>query len=171
MNTVANQVTEVQNVEAKKLEALCYEDKDSKGRTRTIYFSYIGDESQEVIDLKIAKLEAEGHANVRALTWSEYTAIDAEESKIRYNVNVPSVIDRDRFWELLEVLPPCRWERYQDFEAFYVSECITGNLYTFCVRIGNGQNAQYFEIVAESNINYTTLRQLCLEALNKPVAA
>lgn len=166
MNTVENTNAVAQAVEAKNLEALCYEDKDSKGRIRTVYYAYIGGKSQEEIDLKIAELQAEGRANVRALTWDEYTAIDAEENKIRYNLNVPSVIDKERFWELLEVLPPCRWERNSDFEAFYVSECITADLYTFCVRLYSGESAKYFEVVCERTISYSELRQICVNALN-----
>lgn len=45
-------------------------------------------------------------------------------------------IDRETFDYLLEVLPPCKWTRRPGAEAFHVSERITHDIVTWCVRIG-----------------------------------
>jgi hypothetical protein len=54
----------------------------------------------------------------------------------------PQEISKERWWELLEVLPPERWERVGNVEIFMMPECIASTIYTFGVRIGE----RYFSI-------------------------
>ena len=54
----------------------------------------------------------------------------------------PKEISKERWWELLEVLPPERWERIGDAEIFMMPECIASTIYTFGVRI----RERYFSI-------------------------
>jgi len=49
----------------------------------------------------------------------------------------PVEITQDQFWEMLEVLPPCKWLRGTDSEAFFVSEALCADIHTWCVRIGS----------------------------------
>lgn len=51
-------------------------------------------------------------------------------------MTLPSEITKERFWELLECLPPCKWRRSPSAEAFHISERITYDIVTWCVRIG-----------------------------------
>lgn len=44
---------------------------------------------------------------------------------------------KEEFWELLEVLPPERWEKREGKEFFFVGECNTADLYTCFVRIAD----------------------------------
>ena len=161
------------NTKGEKIEALIYEE-IVKGNVQTTYYAYLGDcKNQEEIDQKIASLVNEGRSNVRAVTWDEYMEIDAAESNVRYKVNIPQIIDKERFWECLEVLPPCRWVKNLGlgYEYFHISEAITHDLYTFCVRIGQGENAVYFEMTAKYNIAESELLSLCNEHLNKQNSA
>lgn len=160
------------NDKGQLIEVLAYDGQSKSGAKETVYYAYLGDLDADKIQQKIDTLTSQGHVNVRAISWEDYEEICAAEAVEKYNVNKPFSITKARFWELLEVLPPCRWASDYDFESFYVSECITLNLYTFCVRIGNGNNAQYFEIVADRNITNASLKQLCLEQMNSnPIAA
>lgn len=50
-------------------------------------------------------------------------------------------ITKDRFWEMLEVLPPKRWRTHKGVEMFAISEFTTGALTGFFARLGD----RYFE--------------------------
>lgn len=56
----------------------------------------------------------------------------------------PHEISEDRFWYLLEVLPPADWTRGRSFECFRVIECETDDLYTWAARL----DGRYWEMVA-----------------------
>ncbi len=75
----------------------------------------------------------------------------------------PQRVTRERWWELLEVLFPARWEQQvggnSDHEIFMVPECITSTLYTFGVRIGE----EYFTITEDYDIPASKLIEACME--------
>lgn len=48
----------------------------------------------------------------------------------------PTAIDKDRFFDLLECLPPSKWQTFPGAEAFHICERITYSIVTWCVRIG-----------------------------------
>ena len=50
-------------------------------------------------------------------------------------------VTEERFWEMLECLPPMRWNKLGDIEFFFVSEATTGPLHACFVRKGD----RYYE--------------------------
>lgn len=57
---------------------------------------------------------------------------------------LPTEISADRFMEMLEVLPPCRWQKLGNFEVFHCSEGLTGNLVAWFVQ-GNGKSYEFMQ--------------------------
>ncbi len=53
----------------------------------------------------------------------------------------PEEISRDKWWEMLEVLPPQRWQRGHDCESFELMEHTSGRVTAIYVRIGE----KYYE--------------------------
>lgn len=50
---------------------------------------------------------------------------------------LPEEITEERFWYLLDVLPPCKWFRNgASSEAFHVSERVNLSIVTWAIRIG-----------------------------------
>ncbi len=49
----------------------------------------------------------------------------------------PVEVDEERYWHLLEVLPPCGWVRNGSSESFYMSEFTIGRVTCHVVRIGD----------------------------------
>ena len=47
-----------------------------------------------------------------------------DDAQMAAYCHAPVEITREQFWEMLEVLPPCKWERSEACEAFYVSEAL-----------------------------------------------
>jgi hypothetical protein len=82
--------------------------------------------------------------------------MDRYEEMRRNNGEAPKEIDRDRFWYLLEVLPPAKWTRREGSESFMVIECETANLYTWCARIGE----RYYEMIAPNDCNHYDILNL-----------
>lgn len=72
----------------------------------------------------------------------------------------PQAIDAERFDELLNCLPPQRWVRGATAESFRISEAITGDLYTFCVRLGD----RFFSITERGTTTHDDLVRLCAAA-------
>lgn len=62
-------------------------------------------------------------------------------------------IDSERFFYMLEVLPPCKWSTVSNVELFHVSERITGNLVSWFFKKGD----QYFEKVDRDNVDKYSL--------------
>lgn len=73
----------------------------------------------------------------------------------------PQRITEQRWWELLEVLYPARWEHLPDGEVFMMPECITSYLYTFGVRVGS----DYFAITEDCRIKTADLIQQCKDCM------
>ncbi len=53
------------------------------------------------------------------------------------SIRPPQEINEQHFWDMLECLPPCKWYRSPDTEAFHISERITHDIVTWCVRLGD----------------------------------
>jgi hypothetical protein len=58
-------------------------------------------------------------------------------------IKAPIRISEERFMDLLEVLPPCRWATRGNEETFYMPEPLTGTVVRWAARIG----IDYFELV------------------------
>ena len=65
----------------------------------------------------------------------------------------PTQITRSRFWEMLEVLPPCRWHNAGGFEVFHVSEHLTGPLVSWFAHKGE----RYWEFTDDCHLSDDTL--------------
>ena len=86
------------------------------------------------------------------LSLDDAFVLSEKAARNRYCKGVESITEA-RFWELLEVLPPARWIRQSNFEAFHVSECISGDLYQWCIRKGD----KYYAIVESCGISMSDL--------------
>lgn len=60
---------------------------------------------------------------------------------VRKNTKPVTEVTQERFWEMLEVLPPCKWNRGGSEETFHVSERLWDNYVSWFTRIGE----RYFE--------------------------
>ena len=49
-------------------------------------------------------------------------------------ITLPEKITKERFWDMLEILPPCKWKTVRCVEMFHISERITGNLVDWFVQ-------------------------------------
>lgn len=90
------------------------------------------------------------------LPWEEVERRSLELARQRL-CKGPQRITEARWWELLEVLYPARWEQTPEAEVFMVPECVTIDLYTFGVRI----NEDYFSIIESCDIATSELIQQC----------
>jgi hypothetical protein len=72
----------------------------------------------------------------------------------------PQAISKERFWELLECLPPSRWQNISGAEVFHVSERLSGNLVQWCARIG----ANHYAFTDDAALSVEKLREI-LDAL------
>jgi hypothetical protein len=124
---------------------------DNTGRWRTAF-------GGETLEELIAESKVSPEAVL--LPWREAEARSSELARQRL-CKGPQRVSRERWWELLEVLYPARWEATSEFEVFMVPECIAADLYTFGVRI----NEDYFCITESCNIDTSDLVQQCLEVV------
>ena len=106
------------------------------------------------------ELKAQGKVSPEAYVcpWEEASRLTNDLARQRY-CKGPSRVTKERWWELLEVLYPARWEHVAGSEVFMMPECITGTLYIFGVRIGE----DYFSITEDRNIPATKLIEACME--------
>ena len=94
----------------------------------------------------VAEYEAGENIKVRVVDEAELNALIDEH--LAGMVTKPKRITRDRFWEMLEVLPPCRWDNAGGFEVFHVSERLTHSLVDWFAHKG----ARYWEFTDHDNI-------------------
>jgi hypothetical protein len=91
---------------------------------------------------------------------------DYELSRKRYEAmrvnrgEPPTEITKQRFWELLEVLPPADWTQAGTTESFRVIECQTDDLYTWCARVGE----RYFEMILPKKTTHAHIIKLVKKA-------
>jgi hypothetical protein len=69
----------------------------------------------------------------------------------------PKEVDAERWWDMLEVLPPSRWTRAGGTESFHVCEYLSGNFVSWFVRIGE----RYFELQDVDTMKHGELVALC----------
>lgn len=90
--------------------------------------------------------------------WDEAYRLSRDLARQRH-CKGPSRVTKERWWDMLEVLYPARWEHLEGSEIFMMPECITINLYTFGVRIGE----DYFSINEDQYISAERLVAMCSE--------
>lgn len=83
----------------------------------------------------------------------------------------PKRVDQERFDYMLNVLPPCKWQRGRYMETFHVSEYLSGNIVMWMVRIGVGEEATFWEVNQPDNLTQPMLHKLIEEALGKEKAS
>ncbi len=106
------------------------------------------------------ELKSQGKVSPEAFEcpWEEASRLANDLARQRY-CKGPSRVTKERWWELLEVLFPARWEQLEGAEIFMMPECITSTLYTFGVRIGE----DYFTINEDQDIPAEKLVAMCRE--------
>ncbi len=82
-------------------------------------------------------------------------AVKLHESKF---ITPVTEIDDDRFSDMLEVLPPSRWKHFPGGEHFHICERISGNIVSWCVRIGS----RYFTFQDVSNLSTDDIAKSCV---------
>jgi hypothetical protein len=92
--------------------------------------------------------------NLNNAGFSDYRAIEAN------NGMKPVEVSEAFYWEMLEVLPPCKWTRGQDYESFYVSEPLTGILHEWIARVGK----KYYALIAPRSSNHEQIINQIKEA-------
>lgn len=71
----------------------------------------------------------------------------------------PQKVSKARWFELLEVLFPARWETRENCEVFTVPELHAGNIYLHGVRIDDN----YFTINEDYDVSVEDLIRVCRE--------
>ena len=107
---------------------------------------------EEDIKINVAKYALDGVVKTQVMTDEEYY-------KNKYQINSPVEVTKERFFYLLECLPPEKWINNSSFEIFRFVECVAANFYTFCVF--HKDKNKYYEIIADRQIDYNDLYMMC----------
>ena len=98
----------------------------------------------QVEDMPVCEyMERHEHLGYRLVTTPELDKMISEYEQSL--ISDPEPITKDRYWEMLEVLPPCRWE----YGFFHVSERYTGDLVSWFMEDGD----EYWEFMNLSTIS------------------
>lgn len=71
----------------------------------------------------------------KRITGEELDALQA--AHIASLITAPEPMSEDRYNELLECLPPCRWHKAGKWSVFHVSERLQGNIVQWCAQSGS----------------------------------
>lgn len=72
--------------------------------------------------------------------------MELERAYIDSRVTEPKPVTEEKWWDALEVLPPCRWKTVKGVELFHISERITADLVDWYARVGD----RYFHFTDRS---------------------
>ncbi len=87
-------------------------------------------------------------------TWEE---LDKMHSEYKESLkSEPVCITKERYFEMLNILPPCKWHSIGGVEVFHISERLTDNLVSWFAHYGN----KYFEATDEDNLTDAQLQKL-----------
>ena len=75
----------------------------------------------------------------------------------------PEEITKERFWYMLEALPPVGWKHGAGCESFKMSERWSGNVTYIYARIGE----KYFEMRDDIRTPHDVIIEKCKESMNK----
>ena len=79
-------------------------------------------------------------------SFAEEWPLQGEDARAYWDARYPRTvreIDRERYWELLEVLPPERWHTWNGFESFNLMEHSYGE--TALIVVQDHNSGRYFE--------------------------
>lgn len=94
----------------------------------------------------VTEYEAGENIKTRVVGEAELNALIDEH--LAGMVTKPERITRERFDEMLNILPPCRWHNADGFEVFHVSERLTYSLVSWFAHMGS----RYWEFTDHDNI-------------------
>jgi len=104
------------------------------------------------------KLPQMAGKKLKVITWAQFDVLEtAHKNSLK---STPVSISAERFYEMLEVLPPSRWHNAGGFEVFHICERLTGNLVSWFAR--SGEN--HWEFTQDATI---TDGELCKLLLNR----
>ena len=81
--------------------------------------------------------------------------LEHDESQI----SEPTPITFEAYHQALNVLPPCRWERYRGIRFFHISERIAGEMVTWYACVGSemDENSRFFTFTDRSSATFDHL--------------
>lgn len=94
------------------------------------------------------------------------SAEEAREREEAANITSFERVGKDRWWWLLECLPPRNWTREGESESFAISEAYTQRVHTHCVRIRIGGKDHYFEARKKIGTPHAVLAAECRALLD-----
>lgn len=89
----------------------------------------------------LADVRAEYHGSAIEVMELDAAYTLYEAAQIAKYCKPPKEVTEERFWDMLEVLPPVSWVRFAGEETFKLSERTIGNITLICARIGQ----KYYE--------------------------
>ena len=107
-----------------------------EGRTRSFVKpdGTVGYTKGETPEDYIARVEAEEGTRLRIVSDAKLDAM-LEEYAASLVTN-PTEITEEKYFDALNVLPPCRWRKLGGVETFHVSERLTRDLANWYARVG-----------------------------------
>jgi len=112
----------------------------------TYYIDYSGYlNNDKGPNLTLDEYRVRVNPDIEIVTWEKIDEFTRQHEQSL--ISEPALITQERFYEMLEVLPPCRWHNCGGFEVFHISERLTGNLVSWFAHNG----ANYFEFVDHAN--------------------
>jgi hypothetical protein len=113
----------------------------------------------------VAEYEADRGRKFTVISEDELDALTAQFEKSM--ITVPEAITEDRYWEMLEVMPPSRFGHNFGIEMFHVCEHITGDLVNWFAKVGD----KYFAAVNTSQVDRKTLADIFKAAAEQTAPA
>ena len=103
------------------------------------------------------KLEAHGapKRDYEPMTYADYKA----RERAFYLSDPEHPITPEKFTEMLEVLPPEKWENHGDFETFLMSERWSGPYTHQYARRGRGEDAKYWQKMVDASDRSTWMQR------------
>ena len=89
------------------------------------------------------------------MTYAEFEA--AKRAKIL--ADPPCRISAEKWNEMLEILPPLRWEQHFDFNSFLMSEMLSGSYTHQYARYGHGDGATYWTKIVDAADRETWMKK------------
>lgn len=109
--------------------------------------------------LTLAEYEAAN--GIKTLLVNETELKEMIDEYVSSLITAPEPITKEKFWDALEVLPPCRWHARLGVEMFHISERVTHDLVAWYGRVGD----KYFWFNDRSNVDSDYLAKKFAEAV------
>jgi hypothetical protein len=148
-------------VNENKIEVLVFKRTEGNAEYTEIY-SWVDNRDPSTFEAYKADVANQGYKGLQFMSWDEYNAIASQENLKRYNLNKPVEISGADFADKLNILTPVNWVRNDTYSIFMLSECLTGNIFSFYVEVRSTNRC--FEVNAERGTSYSDLFKWCSEA-------